>query len=188
MTNRSRIRLLISAGADPNLQAVVREVNSITGDTALLFAARSDHASVIALWGIEPTPTSRRGDPGGRRCCIWRHGAACKVSPRSLPLAPTPMWSIKAPAEMLCASYTPMRAAIKWKPQCIAGPCCAAAPDCIERRYERTVQKYLREQSDIEAEAESDEGMTVFAQSAQRAQSRPSLLTPGRRGRRIPQI
>ena len=162
------IRLLIAAGADPNLQAVVREVNSITGDTALLFAARSGLTqSVIALLraGADPNIATRRS---GRTALLYMAARGSVQGVAALLAAGANADVVDtAPAEMLCASYTPMRAAIKLgNPNVLPTLLRGGARNCI-RRYERTVQKYLREQSDIEAEAESDE----VRQSLRRARS-----------------
>jgi hypothetical protein len=157
------IRLLISAGADPNLRT-----SNGAGATALLFAARSGRTqNVVALAqaGADPNLASQRAG----RTALHYMAAVGSVQGVAALLAAGANADVvdTAPAEMLCASYTPMRAAIKLgNPNVLPTLLRGGASNCIGR-YERTVQKYLREQSDIEAEAESDE----VRQSLRRARS-----------------
>ena len=149
---------MIAAGADPNLQAVVREVNSQEILRCSCCAVRTTQ-SAIALRDA-PTPTLD-AEIGGRHLYM-----AARGSIRRAPAAGVTPVVDTAPAEFR-AHPTPMRAAIKLgNPNVLPTLLRGGASNCIGR-YERTVQKYLREQSDIEAEAESDE----VRQSLRRARS-----------------
>ena len=73
------IRLLIAAGADPNLQAVVREVNSITGMRCSLLRC-PDHLG-SALGRIEYNIATRRS---GRTALLYMAArGSVQGSPRS---------------------------------------------------------------------------------------------------------
>ena len=158
------VRLLIAAGAEPNLRAK----DSVSGETALLFAARKGRTqNVIALLraGADPNLASLSS---GLTALVYMAARGSVQGVAALLAAGANADVVDtAPAEMLCASYTPMRAAIKLgNPNVLPTLLRGGASNCIGR-YERTVQKYLREQSDIEAEAESDE----VRQSLRRARS-----------------
>ena len=147
------VRLLIAAGAEPNLRAK----DSVSGETALLFAARKGRTqNVIALLraGADPNLASLSS---GLTALVYMAARGSVQGVAALLAAGANADVVDtAPAEELTASCTPMRAAIMLgNPNVLPTLLRGGAENCIGQ-YEGALQKILnRNESDDDSDDDS---------------------------------